>query len=244
MDGTQYQFADGMIADARRALWLPAERVLAVADLHLGYAWAHRANGQLLPVTPVEDTGGRLLALVREYRPPRLVVLGDVIHRAIQAAIVERVLGQLLGELSGLTEVVLIRGNHDGRLDSLVKNAGHALELRDELRVGRLRLVHGDQPVEIAGDTCVVMGHEHPSIRMDDGVATSVKCPCFLVGDRVVVLPAFSSWAAGSAVGRCAFLSPIAATADFKQALVIVGNRLLPLPWQPVGPAGFARPAR
>ena len=83
MDHSKHEFAPGMWLDARRALWIPEARLLAVADLHLGYAWAHRHAGQLMPITARDTTAERLRALVEDYKPQRLVLLGDIVHRAV-----------------------------------------------------------------------------------------------------------------------------------------------------------------
>jgi metallophosphoesterase superfamily enzyme len=74
------------------------------------------------------------------------------------------------------------------------------------------------------------MGHEHPAINLRDGIATSVKCPCFLAGPRVLILPAFSQWSAGSNVRTASFLSAHARAATFTQAYAILAGRILPIP--------------
>jgi putative SbcD/Mre11-related phosphoesterase len=117
-------------------------------------------------------------------------------------------------------------------LERLLDRTGASVELVDRFDAGDHLLVHGDNDVEIGEQTRVIMGHEHPAVRLNDGVATSLKCPCFLVNERVVVLPAFSSWAAGSPVGDGEFLSPIARRTQFSKAVAIVGPRLLSLPLQ------------
>ena len=49
------EISAGIWLDHRRAVYLEAERILCVADLHLGYAWAHRFSGQLMPLRGEED---------------------------------------------------------------------------------------------------------------------------------------------------------------------------------------------
>jgi metallophosphoesterase superfamily enzyme len=75
----------------------------------------------------------------------------------------------------------------------------------------------------------IVMGHEHPAISIGDGVTTSQKCPCFLVSDTVIVLPAFSRWAAGTDIHAHPFMSETARAAKFTRAIAICGKRLLPI---------------
>jgi metallophosphoesterase superfamily enzyme len=73
------------------------------------------------------------------------------------------------------------------------------------------------------------MGHEHPAIHLHDHVTTSVKCPCFLAGPRILVLPAFSGWAAGSNIRSSRFLSAFARHATFTHAYAILAERILPV---------------
>ncbi len=224
--------APGMLADARRALWMQHEQVLVVADLHLGYAWAQRHGGQLLPLSARDETLSTLVALQLDYDPRTIVLLGDIVQRAVPVPELKALLNELVEELSRRSRLVLVRGNHDFQLERLLEQATPKVELGRQFQSGRDVLVHGDCEVEGPCEGRVIMGHEHPAIRLNDGVATSLKCPCFLVSENVVVLPAFSPWAAGSPVGDGGFMSPIAQRACFTRAVAIVGQRLLPVPLQ------------
>jgi hypothetical protein len=102
--------------------------------------------------------------------------------------------------------------------------------LAEAREIGRNLLVHGDKA---AGGNQrglrVIMGHEHPAITIGDGVTTSQKCPCFLVSESVIILPAFSSWAAGTNIHAYEFMSETARAAKFTQAIAICGEKLLPI---------------
>ncbi len=95
MSHTCLQISTDLTLDARRAAWFPNERVLAVADLHLGYARAHRLKGQLMPIMPANDTLARLQELQRDYDPREIVVLGDIVHRAMALAEFENEIREL-----------------------------------------------------------------------------------------------------------------------------------------------------
>ena len=62
---TRTEIQPGIWLDARRAVWFAAERLLAVADLHWGYAASHRARGNLLPVWGDDELEARLRARLR-----------------------------------------------------------------------------------------------------------------------------------------------------------------------------------
>ena len=95
------------------------------------------------------------------------------------------------------------------------------------------RVDGADRPGEgtDAGLGWLLMGHEHPSVTLGDGVASAVKCPCFLVGQRRLILPAFSAWAGGCEIGRRPFLSDVAREHRWEQMVAVVGSKCLPLPF-------------
>jgi len=67
--------ADEILLDGRLALFHQCERWLAVADLHFGYELSQRAAGRLVPLWGMASVTERLLGLVAEYRPSRLIIL-------------------------------------------------------------------------------------------------------------------------------------------------------------------------
>lgn len=228
MDRSRLEIKPGLWLDARRALFLAETQTLVAADLHLGYAWAHRHGGQLLPVSAPEDAPQRLLALIESYAPREVVLLGDIVHRAVAVEALQAELCELINTLHARLRLILVAGNHDRHLRRLLDECGLDLPLQTEHRCGKYLLVHGDaRRVENAAPGCVIMGHEHPAITISDGVATRAKCPCFLLSEEVLVLPAFSSWAAGTSVRAHSRLSPWAREVVFPEAVAIVGGKLL-----------------
>ena len=230
MKASQYEIQPGLLLDSRRAAWFPRERVLAVSDLHLGYAWAHRLNGQLMPITPPNDTLARLAELQRDYAPREVVVLGDIVHRAMGLPVLEEELRELFGELSPRSELTFLAGNHDRELQRVLDQSRLPVKLQASREVGDSLLVHGDQAVtQNHGARRIIMGHEHPAVSIGDGVTTCAKYPCFLVSERLVILPAFSSWAAGTNVRSYPLMSPLAKATKFRQAIAIMEDKLLPV---------------
>lgn len=211
MDRSRLQIEPGIWLDARRAIWFEQLSILAVADLHIGYSWAQRHDGQMMPLQQPDDTISRLQRLCEFYKPAELLLLGDIVHRALPLPQIEAELKELLTQPQGLR---LIAGNHDRFLEKLI-----SVPLQTEYVRGPYLFVHGHLASE--RPERVIMGHEHPAISVGDGVATSVKCPCFLISRKVIVLPAFSLWAAGGV--------EIALRQRFEQAVAILGDKLLPI---------------
>jgi len=171
-------------------------RNLVIADLHLGYEIAMAREGFYLPRV-FHEVVGTLKALIERERPRRLIVNGDLKHSFIPEWRERAELRAFFEEISPLVgEIVLVRGNHDvGTL--WLRELG--VEVVDELEVKNWKLVHGHKVVE--GERFII-GHEHPAIRLRDEVGATVKVPAFLIGDNLIVLPAFSPWAYGNDVLR------------------------------------------
>src|SRR5262249_35344010 len=97
----------------------------------------------------------------------------------------------LVSELAqtGVELVGIVPGNHDRRL---AKIAAALPLMADGIQLGRWRIVHGDGP---ATRGWLVQGHIHPCLRWQ-----GLNAPCYLIGPRRLVLPAFSADAAGANV--------------------------------------------
>jgi uncharacterized protein len=238
MNYSRYQVEPDLWLDARRAAWLPSAGVLIVADLHLGYVWALRKSGQLLPIVNTEEPVSRLADLVQSYQPREVVLLGDIVHWAVDCPGLRAELEMLYQQLNGKVQLRWVAGNHDRKLSQLLAECAIPAVLESSLIVGRNLLIHGDTPIENGAEEWrvpsftgrIIMGHEHPAIRLGDGASGTVKCPCFLVSPSLLVLPAFSSWAAGSVVKRGSLMSVFTRNQSFTQAVAILGEKLLPVP--------------
>lgn len=234
MNFTRLELTPDIVLDARRAAFLRDESLLAVADLHLGYAWTHRARGQIFPLSVPEDTLPRLLALLDEYKPATLALLGDIIHGAAPVAEFREQLFDMLAVLRERVNLVLIAGNHDRYLPGMLEE-----NVPREFRAGPHILMHGDgidetlavedlREVERAGGR-IIVGHEHPAIVLGDNVAHSARVPCFLESPNLLVLPAFSEWAAGGNVRKRDFFSGFLKVSPPERAVAILAGKLLPV---------------
>ena len=241
------QLATGIevVLDARRAMVLPSEGLLALADLHLGYSWVQRRRGALMPLTTPETTATRVAALLIDHRPRHLVILGDLVHQATRQQGVEEALDQLARAIPPEVTWTVCTGNHDRNLGRLLERLPRSVQLVSSVSMGGCLLHHGDtapvrNPLETfsleGAEAFQIIGHEHPALRLGDGVATEAKVPCFMVSREVLVVPAFSDWAAGCDIQRGTFLGPIANGTRFHTAHACMGPRLLEIPLNTVPP--------
>jgi DNA ligase-associated metallophosphoesterase len=174
---------------ADKAVWLPRQRWLLVADVHIGKAVSFRRLGVPVPHGTTADTLQRLDALVQRWSPERLVVLGDFLHSARARA--PGTMDTLAGwrRQRAALPITLVRGNHDDRAGDPPVALG--IEVVDgPLHVDGLALAHEPRPEP--GEH-VLGGHLHPCVRLGTGF-DRLRLPCFWLGREVTVLPAFGAF--------------------------------------------------
>src|SRR3954467_12151395 len=154
---SQALVADEIILDGRLALFHKTERWLAVADLHFGYELSQRAAGRLVPMWGMSTIEERLRALIADYEPRQLVVVGDLVHD--RAATGEA--RELIERLGALCELIVLAGNHD-------RASVAPLGLRDSWRTDGFYFHHGHCETEAAG-AIQIIGHHHPTGSVHDG---------------------------------------------------------------------------
>lgn len=172
-----------------RALWDPEQRLLLLADVHLGKAEAFQVNGIPLPSDGDLGNLNRLLALAHGLAPGRLIVLGDLIHHRVGLSADLRQKLQALPDLLGCP-LELVGGNHD---------RGSWLEqlpALPSLSCGPLWLSHEPEPAP-AGQLNIC-GHLHP-VALLGGGTDRLRLPCFALdpGQRRLLLPAFGELTGG-----------------------------------------------
>lgn len=175
-----------MLDPAGLAAW-PAQRLLAVADLHLEKGSHFAAGGRFVPPYDTRETLERLALALRRHRPQRLVLLGDSFHDARGC---DRLADSDRATLSRLLvgiEVVWVLGNHDP-----VAPEGLPGVAVEEWQLGPLTFRHIARP----GASAELSGHFHPKATMPTR-AGGVTRPCFLADARRLLLPAFGAYTGG-----------------------------------------------
>ena len=177
-----------LMLDPDGALFWPAQRLLAVADLHLEKGSAAAARGSLLPPWDTRVTLDRLAALLRRWQPETVVALGDTFHDARGSSRLDSHELARLRLMAGAHRFVWVLGNHDPTPPDGI--AGEAVA---EWRSGPLRFVHQGRPGGDGGELC---GHHHPKASVPARGGT-VSRPCFVADGRRLMLPALGAYTGG-----------------------------------------------
>lgn len=190
------EVAPGLRVTGAGAAWLPAAATMVIADVHVGYELAARRRGGWLPeIERGWALGCRIAELARTLEAARVVIAGDVRHSTHDADAIERAeLADLATAVRASVVLEVVRGNHD-RGGVLADDAGSA-----SVRLGEVEVVHHPPPTTPARWT--ICGHLHPRVTLRDETGASARYPCALVGERTIVLPAFSDWAGGTEARR------------------------------------------
>ena len=206
------------------ALWIEAERLMVVADLHLEKGSAYAARGQLLPPYDTRETLARLAAEVAQLRPRAVVLLGDSFHDGEGERRLPAEDHRALCAIAAVAELIWIVGNHDAEGPRTLP--GQVLE---SLETGGLTLVHEPAATPRAGE---VAGHLHPCARIK-GRAASVRRRCFVTDGERLVMPAFGAFAGGLNVRDGAFRSLFVRR---PLAVALGDRRAHPVGWNQLGP--------
>lgn len=178
------------------ALWVEAEGLLVVADLHLEKGSSYAARGQMLPPYDTRHSLERLEAEVAALAPRTLALLGDSFHDPAAEPRLDPGDASRLAALACGRTLVWIAGNHDPGGPAVLPG-----ETAEELRLARLVLRHQPEPGLQTGE---VSGHLHPAARVR-GHAGSIRRRCFATDGERLILPAFGAYAGGLNVRDKAF---------------------------------------
>ncbi len=206
---------EAVVLMAERALYWTRAATLFVADVHLGKAAAFRAGGVPLPRGSTQTDLARLARLIAHTCARRLVVLGDFLHAAAgRVPALDAAFGAWRDRHPDLP-ITLVRGNHDDR----------AGDPPDSWGVTVVADPHALPPFLACHEPChppsgyVLSGHLHPGVLLT-GTSGAARLPCFVLGMRRAILPAF-----GSFTGLA-----IVAPESGDRLVAIAGTRLFALP--------------
>lgn len=195
---------------ADKAVYWPARQCLLIADAHFGKASAYRSLGQPVPQGTTTENLQRLDRVLSAYPCTQVIFLGDFLHGPGSHA---------SGTLSALRawralnpdlHMTLIRGNHDKRAGDPPVDLGIEV-VPEPLLMGPFALQH--EP-DAHPSHHVLAGHVHPVYRLRGKGRQSLRLPCFQIGSRGSLLPAFGAFTGGYAVEQ-----------DNDRQIFVIGDR-------------------
>ncbi|MET0276868.1 MAG: ligase-associated DNA damage response endonuclease PdeM [Pseudorhodoplanes sp.] len=185
-----------LLADPAGVLYWPAERLLAVADLHFEKASSFARYGALLPPYDTAATLARLCEAIMRYRPRTVFALGDSFHDGDGPQRLGTEDRAAIADLQKGRDWIWIAGNHDP--DPATGIGG---VFTPAVATGPLTFRH--EPKGAKGE---VAGHLHPMARIS-ARGRSVSRKCFAADAERMVLPAFGAFTGGLNIRAAAFMN-------------------------------------
>ena len=145
-------------------------RVLLIADPHIGWEMELQQKGIHIP----SQTGkllNKLTAILAEFKPDALVILGDVKYTVISSEFGEwHDIPEFFKKLqSYVNKISIVRGNHDANLERLLPENVELLPATGAV-IGDVGVFHGHKwpSPALLGCKTLVMGHMHPVVVFRD----------------------------------------------------------------------------
>jgi putative SbcD/Mre11-related phosphoesterase len=201
-----------------RCLILDEGPTAVVGDLHLGYESALEDEGMFIPRINTQSVREQLNLAIDRYEPARIVLLGDIKHDFRRSSYKAREEVRSIVKLArDAAETVVVKGNHDNYLQNILSDLG--MEAVDYVDIGGYRLEHGHID---SGKRPVIIGHEHPSVRIPGEMSGGMKLQCYVVArnEGVIVIHPFSPFASGNDLnpGPEAVMAPALKACDLEEA--------------------------
>jgi len=174
------------------------ERVMMVADLHLGLEYDLAKQGINIPYqwNRILD---ELMKLLEEHHPDRLVILGDVKHGVPSTSFQEKREIPIFFEtlLSAVEKIDITRGNHDANIQKYIPekvtlHTSKGIMLGDAFKVAAMHGHAWPRP-EIMTADAVIMAHNHPTVMFNTPIGIKITKPVWIRGtlDPVTLAEAF-----------------------------------------------------
>jgi putative SbcD/Mre11-related phosphoesterase len=223
------------------ALYIKNDKILVIADLHIGiekqlYDLGINAFSQSVLMKD------KLISICKKYNPNKIILLGDVKHNIPASTFQEREnVTTFLENLQKYSEIHIIPGNHDGNIKKISPKE-IIIHPSDGFLYKNIGFIHGHRwpRSEIMDCRYLILGHTHPTIMLEDGLGYKHIKPCWLKGEieqkllidryenarkiKFIVVPAFNSLCGGIPVNVDGLVGPIQNIIDLNNIEIYLLN--------------------
>lgn len=166
-------------------MYWPAQKMLVVADLHLGKIEHLRKHGSALPNLSNALDYINLEQNIAEFSPDKVVFLGDLFHSTLNKS---WIIFEKWVERQPV-EFILVVGNHDIIPVKRFEDLGFSIEYH--LDISGFRLTHIPEETRELFNLC---GHVHPGFKLRGKGRQQLKLSCFYQRENQMILPAYGSF--------------------------------------------------
>lgn len=167
------------------AIFWPDQKMVMIADVHLGKISHFRKFGSAIPQKAIETNFNRLSEVVSYFNPDKICFLGDLFHSTLNNE-----WGMFEAWVKNQSStIILIKGNHDIISPSLFSKLG--IQIERELLINQFLLTHHPEKRDTLFN---FSGHIHPGIKIRGTGRQSLSLPCFYRQPNQLTLPAFGAF--------------------------------------------------
>lgn len=223
------------------ALLIKDEKILVIADLHIGIESELRQLGLNAP-SQTNKMAERLIILLEKLKPVTIILLGDIKHNIPTSTIGERYdVKKFLSQIDNRISIHILPGNHDGNIQRVI-SSDVSLHPSDGIIIEEIGFIHGHRwpNTEVMNCKTVIIGHTHPTIMLTDRLGYKTFEPCWLKGKcfsnileekypesknpEIIVIPAFNHLCGGIAVNKESIIGPFNRILDVKNSEVYLSD--------------------
>ena len=155
---------------------------LLIADPHLGWEMQLQKKGIHVP-SQTSKILNKLIAIISEYKPNRLIILGDVKYTVVSHEFGEwQDIPDFFNKLqSHISNIVIVRGNHDANIEPLLPKNVELWQASGAV-IGDVGIFHGHKwpSPALLGCKTLVMGHLHPVVVFRDPAGFKITRQVFM----------------------------------------------------------------
>lgn len=181
------------------------ERYVVISDLHIGFEEHYKKKGIAIDDNYIYDMLKELQEIYNNVKPNTFILLGDIKDSIAKINKSEwRLVPEFLEQLKSISDVIIIPGNHDNNIDSLVPEnirvtSNQGLVIDDTL------LMHGHTTPKYVTKR-IIMGHLHSRIVREDSILNGERVWIFTKIDKsildassndildIIVIPSFNRY--------------------------------------------------
>jgi len=176
----------------QKAIYWENEKILLIADLHLGKITHFRKEGIAVPTNAVTNNFERLTGMLGTHDVKQIIFLGDLFHNRYND---EWKLFADWRMRCDAVEMAIVLGNHDILPLSLFETCDITV-FHGSFRIGNFLFTHHPQE-KIEEGVFVFCGHIHPVFLLQAKGRQQLRLPCFVQDKQQMILPGFGVFTGG-----------------------------------------------
>lgn len=219
------------------AVLMVDRKIMVIADLHIGIEKELKDFG-LNVSSQTQKMTDRAVKLCKEYKPEKIILLGDIKHNIPSSTVQERKdVKSFLRDIKRYGETHLVSGNHDGNIEKLVSK-DVLVHSFGGLKIKDIGFIHGHRwpRKEVMKCNQIIMAHTHPTIQFSDRLGYKTYEPCWIKArfvkkklkekypnsddPKLLVIPPFNPLCGGIAVNKDGVVGPIGKIMDIQNSKV------------------------